>query len=87
MKHIIRRGGGLRTGAWRDLRAYLRRIARNEAYSVLRKKNAGKRKGMPMELHETDCGINVMTIERYMDSCEIKRVMNDYLNGVVQRNT
>ena len=66
----------------RDLRAYLMRIARNVAYSVLRKKNAGKRKGMPMELHETDCGINVMTIERYMDSCEIKRVMNDYLNGV-----
>jgi len=69
-------------GSLRDLRAYLMKIARNEAYSVLRKKSAGKRKGKCSELYDSDCGINAMSIERYMDSREIKRVMNDCLNGV-----
>ena len=48
-------------GSLRDLRAYLMRIARNEAYSVLRKKNAGNRKGKCSELYESDCVINAMT--------------------------
>lgn len=79
---------GITTAGPQNLLSYLIRIAHNAAVDMLTKKTAYKRNGICVELYEIDYGVNVMTIERHMDSCEIKRVMNDYLNDIsVEKNT
>ena len=63
------------------LMAYLYKISRNTAISKVNYRMADKRHGTVVELcEELDYCVRYGSIEKYLDSCEICRIVNEFLD-------